>query len=354
MFANQLESIPAISAWYLADLGVVFGKQELFIKQSPQKLKVLREHALIESAISSSRIEGVEIEKSRVATIIFGKPLLKNRSEEEVSGYRDALNVIHAKKKLISLSEETIKEFHHLIKSDTWDSGKYKEKSSDIIQTYPDDNVRICFKTVSPDNVGLYMNQLITLNNQCLQEQWVHPLIAIAAFNLDFLCIHPFRDGNGRASRLLLLLQCYHLGYEVGRYISIERLIEENKERYYETLEMSSQGWHAGKHNPWHYINFLMYILKIAYKEFEERVGKIKSPRGSKTELVKNTIDKLPETFSLTDLEIACPGVSRDMIRKVLSDLKKSDIIESIGRGPGALWRKKVIHLKEGNKKGNN
>ncbi len=258
LFANKPELIPALSAWYLADLGEALGKQELFIKQSPQKLKVLREHALIESAISSSRIEGVEIEKSRVATIIFGKPLLKNRSEEEVSGYRDALNLIHTKKKQISLNEETIKEFHHLIKGDIWDSGKYKGKSSDIIQTYPDGNVRIRFKTVSPDNVGLYMNQLITLNNQCLQEQWVHPLISIAAFNLDFLCIHPFRDGNGRVSRLLLLLQCYRLGYEVGRYISIELLIKENKERYYETLEMSSKGWHEDKHNPWHYINFVL------------------------------------------------------------------------------------------------
>ena len=355
MFANQLESIPAISAWYLADIGEAIGRQELFINQSPQKLKVLREHALIESAISSNRIEGVEIEKSRVATIIFGKPLLKDRREEEVRGYRNALNVIHAKKKLISLSEETIKEFHHLIKSDTWDSGKYKEKPGDIIQTYPNGNVRIRFKTVNPDNVSYYMEQLIKLYNQCLEERLVHQLLVIAAFNLDFLCIHPFRDGNGRVSRLLFLLQCYQAGYKVGRYISLERMIEENKERYYETLEMSSKGWHEGRHhNPWHYVNFLMYILKSAYKEFEERIGKIKSPRGSKTELVKTTIDKLPETFSLTDLETACPGVSRDMIRKVLRDLKNSNHIESIGRGPGALWRKRVISLKEGNKKGNN
>ena len=354
LFSNPPESIPALSALYLADLGEAFGKQELFIKQSPQKLKVLREHALIESAISSNRIEGVEIYKSRVATVILGKPLLKDRSEEEVSGYRDALNLIHTKKKLISLSEETIKKFHNLIKSNMWDSGKYKEKPGDIIQTYPDGNVRIRFKTVSPDNVDHYIKMSIKLYNQCLRKRYIHQLIAIAAFNLDFLCVHPFRDGNGRVSRLLFLLQCYQAGYKVGRYISLERLIEENKERYYETLEMSSKGWHEGKHNPWHYINFLMYILKSAYKEFEERVGKLKSPRGSKTELVKTTIDKLPETFSLTDLEIACPGVSRDMIRKVLSDLKKSDLIESISRGPGALWRKKVISLKECNKEGNN
>ena len=116
----------------------------------------------------------------------------------------------------------------------------------------------------------------------CLLERWVHPLIAMTAFNLDFLCIHPLRDGNGRVSRLLLLLQCYLLGYEVGRYISLERLIEQNKERYYETLEQSSEGWHEGRHEPWPYVNYLLYILKSAYREFEERVGRNGNPKRSK------------------------------------------------------------------------
>jgi Fic family protein len=179
-------------------------------------------------------------------------------------------------------------------------------------------------------------------------EKWVHPLIALAAFNLDFLCIHPFRDGNGRVSRLLLLLQYYHLGYEVGRYISIERLIEQNKERYYETLELSSQGWHEGKHDPWAYVNYLLYVLKTAYREFEERVGQIKSPRGAKTDLVEAAIKGFSREFSLNDLERTCPGVSRDMIRRVLRDLQKAKKVECLGRGPGALWRKKGITPKRG------
>ena len=340
LFANKPESIPAISAWYLADLGEALGKQELFIKQSPQKLKVLREHALIESAISSSRIEGVEIEKSRVATIILGKPLLKDRREEEVSGYRDALNLIHTKKKLISLSEETIKKFHNLIKSDMWDSGKYKEKPGDIIQTYPDGNVRIRFKTVSPDNVDHYIKKSIKLYNQCLRERYIHQLIAIAAFNLDFLCIHPFRDGNGRVSRLLFLLQCYQAGYKVGRYISLERLIEENKERYYETLELSSKGWHEGKHNPWHYINFLMYILKSAYREFEKRAGRITYVKGEKTELIINAIEKTLGNFHISEIQSKCPGVSIDLIRKTLKSLQKDKKVECLGRGQGAQWQR--------------
>ena len=169
----------------------------------------------------------------------------------------------------------------------------------------------------------------------------VHPLIALAAFNLDFLCIHPFRDGNGRVSRLLLLLQCYHLGFEVGRYISLDRLIEQHKERYYETLEESSQGWHEGKHDPWPYINYILFILKQSYREFEGRVGTVVSPRGAKTEIVESAIEKIIGSFTLTGLERACPGVSRDMIQKVLRDLQAAGKIECVGRGPGASWRKR-------------
>jgi Fic family protein len=182
------------------------------------------------------------------------------------------------------------------------------------------------------------MKELIERWEQCLFEKWIHPLIAMAAFNLDFLCIHPFRDGNGRVSRLLLLLQCYHLGYEVGRYISIERLIEQNKERYYETLEQSSEGWHEGKHDPCPYINFVLYTLKTAYKEFEERVGQIASPKGAKAEMVLNAIRAQRREFRLADIERACPGVGREWIRVLLADLRKSNEVKCNGKGPGARW----------------
>ena len=166
------------------------------------------------------------------------------------------------------------------------------------------------FKTVVVADTSAYMRQLMEHWNRALRERWVHPIIALAAFNLDFLCIHPFRDGNGRVSRLLL--QSYHLGFEVGRYISIERLIEENKERYYETLEQSSQRWHEGDHDPWPYANYLLYILKSAYREFEERIGQTASPRGAKTELVLNAIRRQSGAFRLADIEQACPGVGRE------------------------------------------
>ena len=159
----------------------------------------------------------------------------------------------------------------------------------------------------------------------------------MAAFNLDFLCIHPFRDGNGRVSRLLLLLTAYHVGIEVGRYVSLERLIEDNKKRYYETLEQSSQGWHEGKHDPWPYIGYLLYIIKHAYSEFETRVGEIKAPKGEKTSLVEAAIMRQAGPFTVADIRDACPGVSVDLIRKVLGRLK-GEKVECLGRGQSAKW----------------
>ena len=257
----------------MADLAEKRGKQELFTKQSPQRLKALREHALIESAVSSNRIEGVTIEQSRVKPVIIGKSLLRDRDEEEIRGYRDALKLIHDQHNRLSISEKTIKQLHVMSRAKIGDAGKYKTKDSDIIEKHADGRSRIRFKTVSAKRTPSFMRNLVIAWDDTLEEKKVHPLIAVAALNLDFLCIHPFRDGNGRVSRLLLLLVCYQLGFEVGRYISLERLIEENKERYYETLEESSQNWHDGKHDPWPFVNYLLFILKNAYREFEERVG---------------------------------------------------------------------------------
>jgi Fic family protein len=334
------ETISVITSWYLSDLGESRGRQELFTKQAPQRLKVLREHALIESAVSSNRIEGVTVDHARVRNIVLGKSHLRDRDEEEVRGYRNALRIIHEQAAKLPVSEENIRRLHKLAKGDIWDSGKYKEKNSDIIEKYPDGTSRVRFKTVAPAKAPEYMIGLVNLWDRCLRERWVHPLVAMAGFNLDFLCIHPFRDGNGRVSRLLLLLQCYHLGYEVGRYISIERIIEQSKDRYYETLEESSQGWHKGKHDPWPYINYILFTLKTAYREFEERVGQITSPKGAKTELIMSAINGTIGQFRVTDIQKQCPGVSVDMIRRVLKTLKASGKVKCLGRGQNAQWQK--------------
>ena len=334
-FASKPETIPASTSWYLADLDEARGKQELFTKQSPQRLKVLREHALIESAVSSNQIEGVNVDQARIATIIFGKSLLRDRDEEEVRGYRDALKLIHEQGAKLAVSEETIRKLHRLTRGDISDAGKYKDKDSNIIEKYPDGRERVRFRAVPAAKTSWSRCGIAPFD-----ERWVHPLITLASFNLDFLCIHPFRDGNGRVSRLLFLLQCYHLGYEVGRYISLERLIEENKERYYETLEQSSQGWHQGKHNPWPYVNYMLFILKSAYKEFEERVGQTASPKGAKTELVTAAIRRFAGSFRVSDIQRQCPGVSVDLIRQVLKNLRSRGRVKCLGRGQSAEWQR--------------
>jgi Fic family protein len=341
--AAEPSTIPTRTSWYLADLAEAKGRQELFTRQTPQKLKVLREHALIESAVSSNRIEGVEVDKSRIGTLMFGKPALRDRDEEEVRGYRNALKLIHESGAKLPITEATIKKLHKLCRGDIWDAGQYKEKDVDIIQTYADGRSRVRFKSVPARQTAQAMAEMVELWQHGLREKWVHPLVLVAALNFDFLCIHPFRDGNGRVSRLLFLLGCYHCGLEVGRYVSLERIIEDNKERYYEVLEQSSQRWHQGKHDAWPTLNFLLFMLTQACKEFEQRVGQIKSPRGAKTELVEHAIESTVGEFGITDLERACPGVSRDMIRLLLRDLKATGKIECLGRGPGAKWRKRVM-----------
>lgn len=331
-------NIPTSVAWSVADLAERRGQQELFTKQSPQRLRVLREHALIESTVSSNRIEGVTIEQSRVKPVILGKSLLRDRDEEEIRGYRDALKLIHEQHNRLSISEKTVKQLHVISRAKIGDAGKYKTKDSDIIEKYADGRSRKRFRTVPAKQTPSFMRKLLIAWDDTLEEKKIHPLIAVAALNLDFLCIHPFRDGNGRVSRLLLLLMCYQLGFEVGRYISLERLIEENKERYYETLEESSQNWHDGKHDPWPFVNYLLFILKNAYREFEERVGQLSSPRGSKTEMILDAIDRADGSFRVLDIQLQSPGVSLDLIRKVLKNLRPR--VKCLGRGKDAKWQK--------------
>ncbi len=340
LFSQRLESVPASTSWSLAELGEARGKQELFTRQSPQRLKVLRDHALIESAVSSNRIEGVEVDQSRIATIVFGKPSLRDRDEEELRGYREALTLIHKQGPELRVSEETILKLHRLTRGEIWDAGKYREEDSDIIERFPDGRSRVRFKTVRAADTPARMSELIGLYAHAITERKIPPLVLMAAFNLDFLCIHPFRDGNGRVSRLLLLLQTYQAGFEVGRYVSLERVIEESKERYYETLEQSSQGWHEGKHDPWPYLNYVLFVIKTACREFEQRLGQVPTPKGEKTSLILQAIEKGAGAFRIADIRNECPNVSVDMIRRVLKNLRAEKQVECLGRGQNAQWRK--------------
>lgn len=185
------------------------------------------------------------------------------------------------------------------------------------------------------------MDDLCVLYHQTLEDRQAEPLLAIASFILDFESVHPFPDGNGRIGRLLTLLLLYQAGYEVGRYISLERIVESSKETYWDALFKSSQGWHEGKHDlrPWW--SYFLGTLIAAYKEFEERVGAMATARGAKREMVRHAILRLPDRFPIRELRRACPGVSPEMVRVVLRELQKDGLITPKGRGPGAMWEKK-------------
>jgi Fic family protein len=337
--SGRLE-IPATTAWYLSDLGEALGKQALHAKQSPQRLKRLRESAIVESAIASNRIEGVAIDPARVNPVLAGHGRLRDRDEAEVRGYRDALRLIHEDASALLVTEQKIRELHRVARAKIGDAGTYRTGDLDIIERYADGRARVRFKAVSGEGTPKAMSNLVRVWNECVGQRWGPSLVAIAAFNLDFLCIHPFRDGNGRVSRLLLLLQLYHFGYEVGRYISLERLIEEQKDRYYETLELSSQGWHEARHDPWPYINYLLHILKTAYREFEARVGDIREPRGAKTEAILAAVGRAQTPFTVSAIQRACPGVGLDLVRHLLKKLQTDGMVECLGRGQKASWRR--------------
>lgn len=172
-------------------------------------------------------------------------------------------------------------------------------------------------------------------------DQLKYPdLYAVACIILDFLCIHPFRDGNGRVSRLLTLLALYHHGYDVGKYISLERIIEQSKETYYEALHKSSKGWHETKHDITPWLNYFLSTINTAYREFEQRAGDVKPSRGAKTEIVMQAINSQVGEFSLSDIEKSCPGISRDMIKVVFRRLQKNKKITCLGKGQSAKWKR--------------
>ena len=233
LWAQKLPQIPMAAVWLLNDLAEYKGKQQLYTRQSPQRLKTLREHALIESSVSSNRIEGVEIDQKRIGTVLFGHGHLQDRDEEEVRGYQEALNWIHNDKQSIPLNSSTILKLHSMIRPEIWDSGLYKENDGEIIEKHQDGRISVRFKPLSAEMTPSAVEQLCCDTQHLLKGREVPALAVLAAFNLDFLCIHPFRDGNGRVSRLLILLMMYYLGYDAGRYISLERIIEQSKERYY-------------------------------------------------------------------------------------------------------------------------
>jgi Fic family protein len=340
--------LPMSTVWLMNDIAEAKGRQELYTKQAPQLLKALREMAMVQSVESSNRIEGVTVAPDRLRPLVLGNTRPKDRSEEEVQGYRNALQRIHTAAGALDVKPATLQDLHRTIQEGAGDAGQWKVIENDIIEFRTGEAPRIRFRTLAVKEVPGAVEELCLLYRHALDQEHVPALVAAACLVLDFLCIHPFRDGNGRVSRLLTVLALYHHGIDVGRYISLERLIEESKEDYYAVLQASSTGWHEGKHDLLPWLNYFLAIVRRAYVQFEERAGQVKSPKGAKTALIEAAIQATAGPFTLADLERSCPGVSRDMIRHVLRKLQKQGNVQCQGHGPAATWRSKGNTPKKG------
>jgi Fic family protein len=323
----------------LRALGEYRGKQQLYVAQSPEVLSGLRQVAVVESTESSNRLEGIEVAPSRLKALVLKAAAPKSRSEQEVAGYRDALALIHESGEHMPFTEGTVLQLHGMLyRYMPQPGGAWKATNNDIVERHADGSMRIRFHPVAAHLTPMAMADLVARYRHALDQHLADPLVLVPLVVLDFLCIHPFADGNGRTARLLTLQLLYHFDCAVGRYISLERIFEESKESYYETLEASSQGWHEGRHDiaPW--LSYFWGALLRAYKEFEERVGHIEHGRGAKGDRVRAEVLKRTLPFSISELEDACPGVSRDMVRLVLRTMKAEGLIASSGKGRGAKW----------------
>lgn len=323
----------------LRALGECQGKQRLYVAQSPEVLSALRQVAAVESTESSNRLEGVVVTPSRLKSLVLKNAAPKSRSEQEVAGYRDALALIHESGPQMPFSAGTVLQVHGtLYRYMPQPGGHWKATNNDIVERHPDGNSRIRFRPVAAHLTPMAMTDLVARYRTALDQHLADPLVLVPLAILDFLCIHPFPDGNGRMARLLTLQLLYHFDCAVCRYISMERIFEESKESYYATLEASSQGWHEAAHDiaPW--LTYFWGVLLRAYKEFEERVGTLTHARGAKGERVRAEILRRNLPFSISEIEESCPGVSRDMVRLVLRAMKAEGLIAPTGKGRGAKW----------------
>ncbi|MFA5630871.1 MAG: Fic family protein [Porticoccaceae bacterium] len=301
-----------IQAATLRSLGEYQGKQQFYAAQSPEVLKGLRQIAVVESTESSNRLEGVVVAPSRLKSLVIRNATPRSRAEQEIAGYRDALALIHEPNTHMPFNEGVVLQLHTLLyRYMPQAGGRWKNTDNAIVARYPDANSRLRFQPVAAQLTPMAMADLIWHYATTLDQHLTDPLVLVPLTLLDFLCIHPFPDHNGRMSRLLTLLLLYHFDYAVGRYISLERIFEETQESYYETLEASSQGWHQGQHDVKPWLDYFWGALLRAYREFEERVGTIERGRGSKGDRVRAEVLGRTLPFAISEIEEACPGVSR-------------------------------------------
>lgn len=338
----EQQSIPLVMmSNTLRKLGQYQGKQELLQLRRPQLINTLKEIAIIQSTESSNRIEGITVSPKRLEQILKKDLKPKDRSEAQVLGYRNVLSNIHVHYEQIDISAESILHMHkEILKFTEFNGGAWKRSDNLIEERLADGTWVTRFTPVKASETPYYMQELCRNFKRLWSEQTIDRLIIVFAFIFDFLCIHPFADGNGRVSRLLTVLLLHKLNFDVVCYISYERLVEDTKESYYEILHTASQAWHSKQHRILPWIEYNIGLLLAAYKELEEKVDILDSDKGSKTSWVLEIIDDLPNEFTIGEVVKLCPGISRPMIRHILDALRKEGKIQSLGTGRSAKWHK--------------
>jgi len=318
------------------------GKQELYIEAHADVLTTLMEIAKVQSVGSSNAIEGIHTTEQRLKELVRDKSTPRNRTEQEIAGYRDVLATIHESYDYIHPRPNIILQLHKQLYSFAKSAigGHYKNSDNYIAETDAQGNESIRFQPVPAYLTANAMETLTESFIKALEKDEHDPLLLIPMFILDFLCIHPFNDGNGRMSRLLTLLLFYRAGYIVGKYISIEKLIEKSKETYYEVLKDSSTGWHDNQNSYEPFIRYYLGVIQKAYNEFEERVEYLSGKGFSKSDRIKAVIDRKIGKISKKEIMEICPDISKVTVERTLNALVKSGYLLKISGGRATSYAK--------------
>lgn len=310
------------------------GKQELYLKQRPEDLNKLVEIAKVQSTEASNAIEGIVTTNTRIRQLVEEKTTPKNRDEQEIAGYRDVLNIIHESFDAIPITQNYILQLHKILYSHMNNpvAGRTKTVQNYISATYPDGRTVILFTPLAPYETPDALDRICEEYNRVIGNMELEPLIAISVFIHDFLCIHPFNDGNGRMSRLLTTLLLYRNGFYVGKYISLEAKIAKNKDLYYEALYASQEGWHEGTDNPVPFIKYLLGTVLAAYKDFEDRFALVETKRSALETVRLATQNKIGR-FNKQDIRELCPSLSVSSVEGALRRLVASGELKREGSG---------------------
>ena len=315
------------------------GKQEMYLKQRPEQLEKLVEIAKIQSTEASNAIEGIVTTNTRIKQLVTEKTTPKNRNEQEIAGYRDVLNIIHDSFDAIPITKNYILQLHKILYSHMNNpiAGKTKTVQNYISATYPDGHVETLFTPLNPVDTPIALDCICNEYNRVIGNMEVEPLIAIPTFIHDFLCIHPFNDGNGRMSRLLTTLLLYRCGFYVGKYISLEAKIAKNKDLYYDSLNASQHNWHDGNDNKVPFIKYILGTILSAYKDFEERFNLIETKKSA-LEIVKEATYIKIGKFTKQDIKELCPSLSISSIEGALRKLIVLGEITRLGQGKNICY----------------